>query len=133
MSTTETTPDTTPAPTTDSLYERLGGDAGIEALVDHIVDLHLGNPTVATRFTHADQARARAMGKEFFKAGSGGPNPYTGKAMPDAHGGMNISEEEYMAVVDDMLQALTDLGYGDQERADVLSIAWSLKGDIVRV
>ena len=88
---------------------------------------------IRDRFTHGNLERARAMGKEFFLAGSSGPHAYTGKSMPEAHGGMNISEEEFMAVVDDMMQALTDLGYGEQEHTDVLAIAWSLKPEIVRV
>lgn len=115
-----------------TLYERLGGEDGIATLVDRIVDLHLANPTVATRFEHGDLDRARAMGKEFFAAGSGGPRPYTGKDMPEAHAGMNVSEQEFMAVVDDMMAAMDQLGYGSRERDDVLAIAWSLKDGIIR-
>lgn len=116
----------------DTLYDRLGGEQGIAVLVDRIVDLHLENPVVGTRFRHSDVQRGRAMAKEFFGAGSGGPNPYTGRSMPDAHAGMNVSEEEFLAVVDDMMTAMTQLGYGKAEQDEVLAIAWSLKGDIVR-
>ena len=116
----------------EALYDQLGGQAGIDTLVDRIVDLHLANPVVATRFAHSDIARGRAMAKEFFAMGSGGPVQYTGKSMLEAHAGMNISEQEFLAVVDDMMQAMTDLDYDDAARSQVLTIAYSLKGDIIR-
>lgn len=114
------------------LYEQLGEQAGIDTLVDRIVDLHLANQVVATRFAHSDIDRGRAMAKEFFAMGSGGPVQYTGKSMPEAHAGMNISEQEFLAVVDDMMQAMTELGYDDAARAQVLAIAFSLKDGIIR-
>lgn len=33
-----------------SLYERLGGHSGIEAIVDDIVEMHMTNPAVQARF-----------------------------------------------------------------------------------
>jgi hemoglobin len=116
-----------------SLYERLGGDDGISTLVDRIIDLHLANPKVATRFAHSDLDRGRAMAKEFFAAGSGGPLPYTGRDMPTAHAGMNISEEEFVAVVEDMMAAMQQLDYPKPEQDEVLAIAWSLREGIVRL
>ena len=118
---------------TETLYERLGAQAGIESLVDRIVDLHLANPEVSTRFENGDMERSRAMAKEFFAAGSGGPVEYTGKSMLDAHLGMNVSEQELIAVDDNMMQAMNDLGYGQPKRDEVLAIAFSLKGEIIRV
>lgn len=117
----------------DALYDRLGGEPGISKLVDRIIDLHLANPVVGTRFTHSNVERGRAMAREFFAAGSGGPVEYTGKSMLDAHAGMNISEQEFLAVVDDMMGAMTELGYDQSVRNEVLAIAYSLKADIIRV
>ncbi len=117
----------------DTLYERLGGQPGVEVLVDRIIDKHLANPVVGTRFQNSDIERGRAMAKQFFGAGSGGPNPYTGKTMLEAHRGMNISEQEFLVVVDDMMQAMDELGYEKNDRDEVLAIAYSLKDDIIRV
>lgn len=118
---------------TDTLYERLGGEAGISTLVDRIVDLHLVNPLVSTRSATTDQERARAVAKAFLAAGSRGPEPDTGKSRPETHRDVNISEQEFVAVVDDVMQAMEELGYALPERDDVLSVAYSLKDDIVRV
>jgi hemoglobin len=116
-----------------TLYERLRGEAGIAELVDRSIDKHLVNPIIAPRFAHVDVPRGRAMAKEFFGAGSGGPVEYTGKPMVQAHAGMNISEQEFLAVVDDIMLTMAELGYDEAVRAEVLAIAYSLKKDIIRV
>ncbi|BCS97439.1 hypothetical protein DSLASN_30710 [Desulfoluna limicola] len=118
----------------NSLYERLGGTDGISRLVDDVLEAHLNNPIVKTRYVNArDLEHARRMSVEFFCAGSGGPKPYTGKDMLSIHKGMNISEQEFVAVVDDILDAMDKNSLGEAEKKDVLAILYSLKGDIIRV
>lgn len=119
-----------------SLYERLGGAEGIEAIVDDIVELHMANPGVKARFLplkddpdHFNTVRQHLI--NFLASGSGGPEVYTGKDMLSAHRGMNISKGEYMDVVDDIMTALRKHGIDEQSQKDVLAIAYSLKGDMI--
>lgn len=117
-----------------TLYERLGGADGIAQLVEDAVNAHLANPVVKTRFENTkDIEHAKKMSREFFCAGAGGPETYTGRDMLTTHKGMNISEQEYVAVVDDILGAMEKNKLGDNEKKDVLAILYSLKGNIVRV
>ena len=117
-----------------TLYERLGGAEGIARLVDDAVDAHLNNPKVKTRFENTkDIEHAKKMSREFFSAGAGGPETYTGRDMLTTHKGMNISEQEYVAVMDDILGAMDKNKLGADEKKDVLAILYSLKGDIIRV
>lgn len=121
-----------------TLYERLGRREGITALVDDIVETHMNNPVVKPRFQpYRDQAENLKLVKqhtvEFFCAGTGGIEEYTGKDMLAAHRGMNISEEEFMAVLDDILQVLDQHKIDEESRKDVLAIAYSLKDNIIRV
>jgi hemoglobin len=53
--------------------------------------------------------------------------------MLDAHRGMNISEQEYVAVMDDILDALDEHGVGKREQEEFLMIAYSLRGEILHV
>lgn len=46
---------------------------------------------------------------------------------------MNISEQEYLAVVDDIMDVLARHDIDEAARKDVLAILYSLKGDIIRV
>ena len=121
-----------------TLFQRLGGRPGIQSIVDDIVLLHLDNPAIQARFrpyleTPDKVELVKKHTCDFFEAGSGGPTPYKGRSMRDAHRGMNISEAEYMAAVDDILAALKKHAIDDQTQNDVLAIAYSLKGEILRV
>lgn len=49
------------------------------------------------------------------------------------HKGMNISELEFLAVVDDLLGAMDKNKLGDDVKNDVLSVLYSLKGEIIRI
>ena len=122
----------------ESLYDRLGGARGIAALIDDIVEAHMQNPVIKARFLpYRSQPERLATVKqhlrEFLGAGTGGPEQYTGRDMRTAHQGMNASEQEYMATVDDILATLDKHRIDETTRKDVLAIAWSLKGEIVRV
>lgn len=117
-----------------SLYERLGGPQGISGLVDDVIAAYLENPLVSPRFRNIeDIEHAKKLAREFFAAGSGGPETYTGRDMRTAHQGMNISEQEYLAVMDDIMGALAKHDIDDATQKDVLAILYSLKGDIIRV
>ena len=119
-----------------SLYERLGGASGIAALVDDIVEAHMNNAAIKARFLpYRDDADRLATVKrhlrDFLGMGSGGPERYAGRSMPDAHRGMNVNAQEYMAALDDILGTLDKHGIDEETRKDVLAIAYSLKGQIV--
>jgi hemoglobin len=123
---------------TISLYERLGGITGITAIVDDIIYAHMNNPVVKARFLpikdnpeHFAQVRQHLI--NFLASGSGGTQQYAGRDMPTAHRGMNISDGEYMAVIDDIMSALTKHNIDEQSKKDVLFIAYSLKNSMVGI
>lgn len=122
---------------TPSLFERLGGTAGIKAVVDQVVARHMENPTIRARFRPYLETEKLEITKQhlcaFLEAGSGGVAQYAGRSMPDAHRGMNISEAEYLAAMDDIMAALQAQGVDEQTQKDVLAIAFALKGDIMHV
>ena len=117
-----------------SLYDRLGGSAGIAKIVDNAVAAHLQNPLIRSRFQNVkDLEHLKQMASDFFCAGSGGPEKYNGKDMRAAHKGMNISEQEYLAVMDDIMKALDDQRIDGNTKKDVLAILYGLKGEIIRL
>lgn len=123
---------------TTSLFERLGGSSGIGALVEDIVGRHMEHPSLRVRFRpYLDTPDKLEITKKhlcaFLEAGSGGTAQYAGRTMQQAHRGMNITEAEYVAAIDDILSSLRARHIDDQTQKDVLGIAWSLKGDILHV
>ncbi|MEX0999913.1 MAG: group 1 truncated hemoglobin [Thermodesulfobacteriota bacterium] len=118
-----------------TLYERLGGEEKILAVVTDIVALHHQNPTIKTRFDNAKKSDLELIDLvvDLVCSGTGGPQEYKGMSMRDTHKGMNISDAEFVAVLDDILEAMAKHGIGEREKAEVLAIAYSMKGEIVHV
>ena len=120
--------------TTASLYERLGRREGITRITRELMKNHMANPLVKTRFEKSedlDRVERRAI--EFFCAGTGGPETYTGQDMLATHRGMNISEQEFMAVIDDAMAALETCSIDAPTRNEVLAVLWSMKREVIRV
>ena len=117
----------------ENLYSRLGGEPKLKRIAVSIVDNHLSNATVRARFVASDRDDVVRLVSEFLCSATGGPQTYTGKSMLDAHRGMNISEQEYMAVVDDILDALVANDVGQREQEELLMMAYSARHDILRV
>lgn len=119
-----------------TLFERLGGTVGITAIVDDVIQAHMNNPVIESRFKpYLEQperlAEIRQLTIDFFSAGSGGSAKYSGRDMPETHRGMNISPAEYMCVIDDIMGVLKKHQIDEESKKDVLAILWSLKDKII--
>lgn len=118
---------------TDTLYARLGGADAIARIASDLVDNHIANPLIGRRFAGSDPIAMKKKAADFFSMGSGGPNTYDGMDMLSAHKHMNISDNEYMAAVDDLMIALTIADVGDREKSEVLYIFHTLRPEVVGV
>ncbi len=116
-----------------SLYERLGGGDKIREIVADIWTNRTSNPLIKNRYAGSDGDKVKQVVWEFFCAGTGGPQQYSGEDMLTAHKGMNISDEEFNAVIDDVLAALDKNNVGKKERDEVLVILYSMKEEIAHV
>ena len=70
---------------------------------------------------------------EFFCAGTGGPESYTGQDMVSTHKGMNINGQEFMTVIDDAMNALQKNAIDEATRNDVRAVLWSMRREVLRV
>lgn len=118
-----------------SLYERLGGEEKIRAIVTDLLALHHRNPAISTRYDNASKSDAEIIDLvvDLLGSATGGPQVYKGDDMKTAHRGMNISEAEFVAVLDDLLEALAKHGVGEIEKAEVLALNYALKDEVVHV
>lgn len=120
--------------TTVTLYDRLGSRDGITRITRELIKNHLANPIVSNRYSQIkDMDRVERNVIDFFCAGSGGPETYAGKDMLNTHRGMNISEQEFVSVIDDAMAALATCGVDAPVRNEVLGVLWSMKADVIRV
>ncbi len=116
-----------------SLFERLGGTETITLIAGDIVDLHQQNPRISPRFAASNPTVLKKAVAAFFSTGTGGPAIYEGKDMLATHKGMNIDNDEFVAVLDDVLKAMDNNGIGQREQEEVLFVLFSMRGDVVAV
>ncbi len=123
-----------------SLYDRLGGEPAIRAVVDDLVPRAAGDERVNfTRKGHPNQwdpspANIEKLKKhlvQFIGSATGGPQKYEGKDLVTAHKGMEISEAEFNAFADDLKATLDKLKVPDKEQKDLLTVIGSTKGSVV--
>jgi hemoglobin len=113
------------------LYDRLGGKDAITAVVDSFVNLCATDNRINARFANADVPHLKAMLVEQICAASGGPCTYTGKDMKTAHTGMNISGDEFDALVDDLKKTLDKFKVAAGAQNDLLGALAPMKPDVV--
>ncbi len=122
--------------TTKSLYDRLGGKDAITAVVEDFVGNVASDKRINQQFNAAaadpnEMAHFKQMLVDQICEATGGPCKYTGKTMPEAHKGMNITEEAFNNLVEDLKKSLDKFKVGAQEQTELLTALGGLKGDIV--
>jgi hemoglobin len=117
----------------ESLYQRLGGHDAIAALARTVFNNHCNNEVIKNRYLKSDPEKVVQKVTEFMCAGFGGQEEYTGEDMLTAHTGMNISDEEFNAVVEDVMKAMETHKAEQREKDEVLAALWSMRSEIVHV
>src|SRR5664279_1966139 len=121
-----------PAPTaTKSLYERLGGQPAITAVVAEFVANTTTDPRIKERFFNTDAENLKAKLVEFVCVAAGGPCKYTGKSMEDVHNGMDLVDDEFNALVEDLVKAMDKFKVPEKEKGEVLGALGPLKPTMV--
>ena len=117
-----------------TLYERLGSEPGIRTFVTDILKLHHQNPVIKWRYSKAEKTDAALIDLvvDLVASGTGGPQTYKGMDMRAAHKGMWCSEEEFLAVLDDIRKAMEMNHVDPQANAELMAIAYGMKAEIVR-
>ena len=113
------------------LYDRLGGYDKIRTLTTEIVRLHNENATIKHYFADVDAENLARLVADFMAAGTGGTVEYKGRSMPDSHRSMGLTDGDFLAAGGDVVQAMENLGYGQDEIDEVVCILVSLKDQVV--
>lgn len=120
-----------------SLYERLGGVYAIAVVVDDFIDRIMedprlnANPLVDEAHHRVSRAGFKYLVTEQVCWAAGGPQKYSGRNMRDSHIHLRITEEEWRAFLDDLLQTLDKFQVPAVEQGELLAIVASTKQDIV--
>ena len=123
-----------PSPTSKpeaSLYQRLGGQEAITAVVDDFVANVAADSRINARFANTDIPRFKQLLVDQICAGTGGPCTYTGRDMKTTHAGMGITDAEFDALVEDLVRSLDKFKVPAAEKEELLGILGPMKSDIV--
>jgi hemoglobin len=117
-----------------SLYERIGGEAAVNAAVDVFYRKVLADKRINKFFEGVDMDKQAAKQKAFLTMAFGGPNNYTGEDMRKGHAhlverGMNSSH--FDAVMENLGATLTELGVQGDLIAEAAAIAESVRGPVL--
>ena len=117
-----------------SLYERIGGAAAVDAAVDIFYRKVLADESINRFFAATDMADQRAKQKAFLTMVFGGPNEYTGRDLRSAHAPLvkqGLNEQHFAAVAGHLQAALSELGVAEQIIAEVMTIAAGTQDDVL--
>lgn len=115
----------------DSLYQALGGQPGIERIVEGMLINISDNPKIVHHFAETDIDRLYQMLVEQFCFESGGPCEYTGDSMADSHAGMDVSEADFNALVEDLIAAMDAEGVPVATQNRLLERLAPMRADII--
>jgi hemoglobin len=121
------------ASSSQTLYDRLGGKDGVDAIVDSFTKNLLADPRVNKAFKKSKDGLSQFkqhLAEQICQLG-GGPCQYSGKTMADAHKGMGINDAQFDAVVEDLKLALDEKGASEQDKSELFAALAPMKGDIV--
>ena len=128
----DNTNDNTPA--TTSLYERIGGEAAVNAAVDVFYRKVLADDRINTFFEGVDMDKQAAKQKAFLTMAFGGPNNYTGEDMRKGHAHLvekGLNDSHFDAVLENLGATLTELGVPGELIAEAAAIAESTRADVL--
>lgn len=115
-----------------SLYGDIGGQAGVETLVDSLLDNIANDDRIFDLFKDSkiDHLRQRLI--EQICNLSGGPCEYSGETMEKSHAGMHINEAQFNALVEDLIQAMENNRLPVNAQNQLLALLAPMRPQIIR-
>ena len=126
----------------EPLYNRLGGDVMVSAVVEDFVGRAMSDPRV--NFTrkgtpgewiptvdNVDQVKLRMA--EYIEMASGAPQKYHGRDMRSVHANMEITDAQFSAMEADLEKSLEKFDEPAKESSELIALVEATRKDIVTV
>jgi hemoglobin len=131
------------------LYDRLGGEKGVAAIVDDFVNRMLNDPRV--NFVRKGVTKGSIINREsaqwdasaanveqlkkhiaqLIALSTGGPTHYDGREMKSAHAGLHITNAEMDAAIGDLKASLDKLAVATEEQKELMAIVETTRPQVV--
>ncbi|WP_431877899.1 group I truncated hemoglobin [Amycolatopsis sacchari] len=114
-----------------TIYEQIGGEEALSAIVEDFYDRVLADPELRVFFAGANLNRLKGRQVEFFSGALGGPDHYEGLSMKEAHRGRGIGQDHFDRVATLLADSLRDAGVPPELVDRILAAVAPLATDIV--
>lgn len=114
-----------------SLFERLGGDEALDVVVDLFYQKILGDDRVSHFFEGINMPRLKIHQKRFMKTAFGGGH-HSDADLVAAHHGLEIQDEHFTAVAENLSESLSESGVSEPLIEEVIGIVATTKEQIVK-
>lgn len=117
-----------------TLYEKIGGEAAVDAAVDIFYRKVLADDRINSFFETVDMDKQAAKQKAFLTMAFGGPHNYTGKDMREGHAHLvknGLNDSHFDAVMENLGATLKELNVPDELIAEAAAIAESTRNDVL--
>jgi hemoglobin len=124
----------TQATTTKALYERIGGEAAVNAAVDIFYRKVLTDYRINRFFDNVDMDKQAAKQKAFLTMAFGGPHNYTGEDMRKGHAHLlrkGLDDSHFDVVVENLGATLEELNVPQELIAEVVAICETTRNDVL--
>ena len=118
----------------ESLYDRIGGEAAVNAAVELFYRKVLNDYRINRFFEKTDMDAQIAKQKAFFTMAFGGPNTYTGGDMRTVHAPlvkMGLDDSHFDAVMEHLGATLVELNVPAELIGEAAAIAESVRSDVL--
>lgn len=117
-----------------SIYDRIGGEAAVNAAVDIFYRKVLADERINRFFEDVDMDRQAAKQKAFLTVALGGPNQYSGKDMRKGHAHLiqrGLNDSHFNAVMENLAATLQELKVPAELIAEAATIAETTRNDVL--
>jgi len=104
-----------------TLFDRIGGEAGIEELILAFYVKVLADPELAPFFRETSLEKLHSMQREFFAMALGGPVKYTGRSLAHVHHGRGITMGHFARFTGHLVETLRDTGASQEDTDAVIA------------
>ena len=118
----------------ESLYNRIGGEAAVDAAVDIFYRKVLADDSINEFFDGIDMVEQAAKQKAFLTFAFGGPNNYSGKDMRDGHAHLvkrGLTDKHFDAVMGHLGATMQELSVPGELIQEAAAIAESTRDDVL--
>lgn len=114
-----------------SIYETVGGEEGLTAVVDSLYERILADDMLAVFFVGTNLNKVKGRQVEFFGQALGGPMVYGGGSMKAVHLGLGIEQRHFDRVAEHLVAAPAEAGVPEGTIAEIAAVVLPLADDIV--